>query len=88
MKISQLCATYDEAQNASRDPRQREQQDHYLRLTFDYRRLINQEVRGQMQVLSEVDVTIFNAWTSAIAELTYFNTWLALRGGWEGFTSS
>jgi hypothetical protein len=88
MKISQLCFTYDEAQNASRDPRRREQRNHYLKIVSDYRRNLSKEVLCHMQMIASATPTSDPGVQFAVRELAYFNAWFNLRGGWEGLASS
>jgi hypothetical protein len=72
--ISQLCVTYDQAQEASRDPSRRGSRDYYLGVVTGTRGEIEAEAGRLLRCLPD---------PSTVAELTYFNTWFARRGGWS-----
>ena len=78
--VGQLCFTYDEAQKASRDPKLREKQSDYLNILHEKRKEIVSEIETLMSQLC--DRLYVNDTSELVAMLTYFNTWLALRGGW------
>lgn len=80
-KVGQLCFTYDEAQRACRDPKRREKQSDYLNIQFEKRKEIVLEIETLMSQLC--DRLYVNDTSEIVAILTYFNTWLALRGGWS-----
>lgn len=73
-KVAQLCFTYDQAREASRDPGRRDRQDRYLEILSDKRKAIEDRVKYLIEEFPD---------PLAVAETTYFNAWLALRGGWS-----
>jgi hypothetical protein len=81
-KIANLCQAYDKAVTASRDPKRREKQDHYLAIVVSKRKAVEQMVTALMilvrQEMYDCDVSL------SVAELAYFNAWFNLRGGWSG----
>jgi hypothetical protein len=82
VKVAQSCFTYDRASLACRDPERRRELDHFLEVRSEHRHRIMQFVAERMSELAtECSVECRG---DAIAELTYFNSWLLCRGGWEG----
>jgi hypothetical protein len=89
-KIANLCLAYDGALSASRDPKCRERQDYYLALVVTTRKSIEQMVNTLMVIVRNGGTTtdghsaVYCDVPLSVAELTYFNTWFNLRGGWSG----
>jgi hypothetical protein len=78
-EIPQLCFTYNEAQKASRDPKRRDNLRHYLEILGHQRNEIEaRRDRLTSQLLADKTETS----PAVVAELVYFNTWFARRGGW------
>ena len=80
--LAQLCFAYDQAQGATRDPKRRGRQNHYLKILGEKRAAIDQLVDRLMERLR----TDMYSWDVSIhaTELAYFSTWLIRRGGWAG----
>jgi hypothetical protein len=81
-KIAQLCFTYDQAQEASRDPKRRDKQSHYVTLACEYRKRLEDLTSQLMTTINTDRPALDEGVLEAVVELTYFNAWFYRRAGW------
>jgi hypothetical protein len=80
--VAELCGEYDELQRSARDPKNSSKSEHLWKLVVEKREEISSMVDVETALLAGGCASGRAA--EASAELSYFATWMARRGGWVG----